>query len=119
MADFCIFVRTPKYSPENEHIIELCKWPRPNQSINHTDSGSLFKDLIAISIETKRHGENWNEAMLQMGTWHAAQSKSTAWHPRQRPPPSAPDYSDELGHVVTSGPRSHSAKIEFLLGIIV
>ncbi|GJC88133.1 hypothetical protein ColLi_10971 [Colletotrichum liriopes] len=118
MVDFCIFVQTPRQSPEYERIIQLCKSARPSQSINHTDSGSLFKDPIAISIETKRHGENWDEAMLQMGTWHAAQLRSIAWTPKRKPLPTlALGYSAVVGHGTTSGPPS--AKIEFVPGIII
>lgn len=46
---------------------------RVEQSINHTDYQPLIDLPITVSIETKRGAENWNKALLQMGTWQAAQ----------------------------------------------
>ncbi|KAH7303567.1 hypothetical protein B0I35DRAFT_485055 [Stachybotrys elegans] len=119
MVDFCIFVQPLKDSPEHDHIIKLCRSLRPNQSINHTDSGSLYKDPIAISIETKRHGENWTDAVLQMGTWHAAQLRSIEWTVDQKPHPPAPSCPVNLSHDI-NGAYAHAARrIEFVPGIII
>ncbi|TQN70162.1 hypothetical protein CSHISOI_05183 [Colletotrichum shisoi] len=42
-------------------------------SINHTDFPPLQARPIALSIETKIHGEGMNSAEAQLVTWHAAQ----------------------------------------------
>ncbi|OHF04589.1 hypothetical protein CORC01_00060 [Colletotrichum orchidophilum] len=47
-----------------------------NQSINHTDFPPLQARPIALSIETKIHGEGMNNAETQLVTWHAAQWQS-------------------------------------------
>ncbi|KPM42298.1 hypothetical protein AK830_g4250 [Neonectria ditissima] len=74
-VDFCIMIRPQEASPEHEAIETLCRC-RHGQTINHTDWGNLCKDPIAISIETKRQGENWDNAFLQMGTWQSAKWRS-------------------------------------------
>ncbi|KAJ4177876.1 hypothetical protein NW767_014997 [Fusarium falciforme] len=48
-----------------------------------------------MSIATKRHGENWDTAVLQLGTWHSAQWRSLDWG------------------------RSKRVSIDFLPGIII
>ncbi|KAI3574027.1 hypothetical protein IWW34DRAFT_752991 [Fusarium oxysporum f. sp. albedinis] len=75
MVDFCIVVRPQEDTPAQAIIDDLCNY-RPDKTINHTDWGNLSKDPIAISIETKKHGENWTKAVHQMGTWHSAQWRS-------------------------------------------
>jgi len=39
---------------------------------NHTNLNTLRDRPIALSIETKRTGEGWDNARLQMGIWNAA-----------------------------------------------
>lgn len=70
MIDFCLNIR-PKPSEEQE-IIDNIRSRRLGDSINHTDWGSLSKHPIAISIETKRYGEQYDAALLQIATWHSA-----------------------------------------------
>ncbi|KLO78784.1 uncharacterized protein LW93_4105 [Fusarium fujikuroi] len=72
--DFCICIETPKESIERQKIDDEIK-TRPGLSINHTDWGDLCKNPIALSIETKRQ-VSWEKALLQIGTWHAAQWRS-------------------------------------------
>ncbi|KAK1762471.1 hypothetical protein QBC33DRAFT_481469 [Phialemonium atrogriseum] len=54
-------------------IIAKLRTSLPDQSINHTDFLPLRNRLIALSIETKKTGEGWDSATLQMGVWHASQ----------------------------------------------
>ncbi|RSL40612.1 hypothetical protein CEP54_016069 [Fusarium duplospermum] len=75
MVDFCLFIRPECGSPEEQAIKAICH-TRSGQSINHTDLGNFCKHPIALSIETKRPGEQGDNAMLQMGTWHSAQWRS-------------------------------------------
>ncbi|KAG7404129.1 hypothetical protein Forpe1208_v015620 [Fusarium oxysporum f. sp. rapae] len=79
MVDFCIIARPQEETPEADAIEEICAF-RPDKTINHTDWGNLAKDPIAISIETKKHGENWTKAIHQMGIWHAAQWRSLCFN---------------------------------------
>jgi hypothetical protein len=62
MVDFCIVVRPREDTPAQAIIDDLCNY-RPDKAINHTDWSNLSKDPIAISIETKKHGENWTKAV--------------------------------------------------------
>lgn len=84
MVDFCIMARPDADSPEQHAIQALCR-KRPGLTINHTDWGDLCKNPIAISVETKRQGEHWDKAVLQMGTWHSSQWRSLSWGRRQTP----------------------------------
>ncbi|GKU09970.1 unnamed protein product [Fusarium langsethiae] len=72
--DFCTCIEPPRGSPVQESIDKAIK-TRPSLSINHTDWGDLCKNPIALSIETKRQ-VSWEKALLQIGTWHAAQWRS-------------------------------------------
>lgn len=64
---------------EREKMEHLCKY-RFGNSINHSVQGNLCCCPIAISIETKRPGGHWDDALLQMGTWQAAQWRSYTQH---------------------------------------
>lgn len=73
MVDFCICIK-----PETEKI--ACNATRDGQQnptwqvINHTDEYALRNWPIAVSIETKRQGEErLAAAELKLGTWHADQ----------------------------------------------
>lgn len=76
MIDFCLTIR-PKWS--KQEIIDAIRGQRPGNSINHTDWASLRKHPIAISIETKRQGEQYDAALLQIATWHSALWRSLRW----------------------------------------
>lgn len=41
--------------------------------VNHTCHQPLWWSPIGVSIETKHTGQNWDEAMMQVGIWVAAQ----------------------------------------------
>ncbi|KAH7128002.1 hypothetical protein B0J13DRAFT_627725 [Dactylonectria estremocensis] len=45
----------------------------PHGVINHTTYHPLRERPIALSIETMKTGEGWEEVTLQMGVWQAAQ----------------------------------------------
>ncbi|KAF5120897.1 hypothetical protein E5D57_013233 [Metarhizium anisopliae] len=92
MVDFCLAVEVGE---EEERIINFLCRSRPGFSINHTDWGDLNKFPIAISVETKGHGDPYDTALLQVATWHASQWRSLRW-----------------------GGKALSA-IEFLAGVIV
>ncbi|KID89010.1 hypothetical protein MAJ_11022, partial [Metarhizium majus ARSEF 297] len=92
IVDFCLVIEV---NEEEERIINFLCRSRPGFSINHTDWGDLNKFPIAISVETKGHGDPYDTALLQVATWHASQWRSLRW-----------------------GGKALSA-IEFLAGIIV
>ncbi|KAG9249477.1 uncharacterized protein F5Z01DRAFT_631660 [Emericellopsis atlantica] len=77
MVDFCLAIR-PRL-PEDLANVDAIRKQRPGDSINHTDWGTLSKHPIAISVETKRHGEQYDAALLQIATWHSAQWRSLRW----------------------------------------
>ncbi|KAH6949465.1 hypothetical protein DER45DRAFT_599938 [Fusarium avenaceum] len=70
-VDFCLCIEPPQSSIEHKTIRNLISI-RPGLLINHTDWGDLCTNPIALSIETKRQ-DDWNKALLQVGTWHSAQ----------------------------------------------
>ncbi|OBR02163.1 hypothetical protein CH63R_14464 [Colletotrichum higginsianum IMI 349063] len=82
MVDYCVHV-VPTCE-EKARIDQLCM-SRPAASINHTDWGNLSGDPIALSIETKRDGEGLEQALSQIGTWHACQWRSLL-HEKQYAP---------------------------------
>ncbi|KAK1990395.1 hypothetical protein LX36DRAFT_409805 [Colletotrichum falcatum] len=82
MVDYCVHV-VPT-AEEQAQINQLCM-SRPAASINHTDWGNLSGDPIALSVETKRDGEGLEQALSQIGTWHACQWRSLL-HEKQYPP---------------------------------
>ncbi|KAJ0301090.1 hypothetical protein Brms1b_012555 [Colletotrichum noveboracense] len=82
MVDYCIHV-VPT-TEERARIDRLCT-TRPGASINHTDWGNLSSDPIALSVETKRDGEGLEQALSQIGTWHASQWRSLLLEKQQTP----------------------------------
>ncbi|KAG9250840.1 uncharacterized protein F5Z01DRAFT_683689 [Emericellopsis atlantica] len=94
MIDCCLVFKPEPGSRVDRRIEELSK-TRPGNSINHTDSGSLCRHPIGLSVEVKSREGDALEAEVQMGTWHAAQWRSMRRH--------APD----------------KAAVEFLPGIII
>ncbi|KAG5745896.1 hypothetical protein H9Q70_011411 [Fusarium xylarioides] len=101
LVDFCIHIRPAEESPAQLSIKEICK-SRPLGTINHVDGGNLNKDPIVISIETKKHGEEYGKAVTQMATWHSAQLRSLR-------------YTSDDGRL----PPRTLTQIQFLPGIIV
>ncbi|CAG9952013.1 unnamed protein product [Clonostachys rosea f. rosea IK726] len=78
MVDYCLSIQ-PCESRHRE-VIDHIRASRPGCSINHSDQGAqMMKHPIAISIETKRHGEQYDTALLQIATWHSAQWRSLRW----------------------------------------
>ncbi|KAK1564212.1 uncharacterized protein LY79DRAFT_675199 [Colletotrichum navitas] len=80
--DFCLVVRPENLAEEaeeREKMELLCRY-RFGNSINHSVQGNLCCCPIAVSIETKRPGGQWDDALLQMGTWQAAQWRSYTQH---------------------------------------
>ncbi|KAH8747041.1 hypothetical protein F5883DRAFT_694592, partial [Diaporthe sp. PMI_573] len=72
--DFCIYIE-PSLDPlasSVEPAIETLRQSLPNNTINHTDYYPLRKRPIALSLETKKTGEGWADATLQMGVWQSA-----------------------------------------------
>ena len=69
-VDFCIYIdhkKDPSYCKAESDLgilskILLCR------VINHTDFFPLRNRPIALSIETKKPGDAWDKAKLQLGT---------------------------------------------------
>lgn len=76
MVDWCLTIRPNR---SDQRIIDEIRRIRPGDSINQTDCGLLRKHPIAGSIEVKRQGEQYDAAVLQIGTWHSAQWRSLRW----------------------------------------
>ncbi|KAG8411230.1 hypothetical protein J3459_016517 [Metarhizium acridum] len=76
MVDWCLTIRPNR---SDQRIIDEIRRMRPGDSINQTDCGLLRKHPIAGSIEVKRQGEQYDAAVLQIGTWHSAQWRSLRW----------------------------------------
>ncbi|OHX00749.1 hypothetical protein CSPAE12_00521 [Colletotrichum incanum] len=71
-VDFCAFIRPDALSAIAIQTIRD-QDALASISINHTDFAPLRARPIALSIETKIHGEGMNNAEAQLVTWHAAQ----------------------------------------------
>ncbi|KAM5354566.1 hypothetical protein ACJ41O_001213 [Fusarium nematophilum] len=71
---FCGYI-DPANDPSPEVItskIAHLRQTMPGKSINHTNFHPLRHRPIALSIETKKPGEGWDGATLQMGVWQPA-----------------------------------------------
>ncbi|KAJ0163515.1 hypothetical protein CTA2_2863 [Colletotrichum tanaceti] len=69
-VDFCVFV-----DPTDPHDRSVClaaSGRLPYEVINHTRYFALRQRPVALSIETKKTGEGWDAAALQLGVWQAA-----------------------------------------------
>ncbi|KAI0869346.1 hypothetical protein GGS24DRAFT_512146 [Hypoxylon argillaceum] len=70
MVDYCIFIEPG--SDEAAKINELReRW----EYINHTDYNPLRRRPIVLSAESKKPGEGFKNAQLQLSVWQAAQWK--------------------------------------------
>lgn len=73
-VDFCLYIEP---SCDEDHpdvpkeIAKICD-SLPHRVFNHTSLPTLINRPIALSIETKKPGEGWENAQLQMGVWNAA-----------------------------------------------
>lgn len=72
--DFCHYI-DPTTQPKYAAKIESLRQELPEASINHTSYTALLGCPTTGSIETKRHGENFDGAVLQIAVWQAAQWK--------------------------------------------
>ncbi|KAF4985465.1 hypothetical protein FDECE_16542 [Fusarium decemcellulare] len=72
-VDFCMYI-DPKSdkSPKIRETIRALTNVLPMGSFNHTNLSPLSDRPIAVSIETKKTGEGWDNAQLQMEVWMAA-----------------------------------------------
>ncbi|KAK2051481.1 hypothetical protein LY76DRAFT_621151 [Colletotrichum caudatum] len=71
-VDFCVCIRPDALSSIAIQAIRD-QDVLASVSINHTDYPPLQARPIALSIETKIHGEGLSNAEAQLVTWHAAQ----------------------------------------------
>lgn len=87
MVDFCMHIDPTLSVPDDDddeenaeaaRRIDQLRRSRPDVSINHTNYPPLVDLPIAVSIETKKGTDNWDRAVLQMGTWQAAHLRRLA-----------------------------------------
>lgn len=71
--DFCLYI-DPRQDPDPRYAIEAesLRQELPQKSINHTSYSALHSYPIAISLETKRSGNDFDGAVLQIAVWQAA-----------------------------------------------
>ncbi|KAF6528189.1 hypothetical protein HZS61_008491 [Fusarium oxysporum f. sp. conglutinans] len=76
LVDFCIYVnpgadrnKEKDYGTQTNDLSRIL----PMQCLNHTSYLGLAARPISASIETKRTGDDEDNAALQIGTWQAAQ----------------------------------------------
>lgn len=76
LVDFCIYVnpgadrnKEKDYGTRTNDLSRIL----PMQCLNHTSYLGLATRPISASIETKRTGDDEDNAALQIGTWQAAQ----------------------------------------------
>lgn len=68
--DFCVAIRPNQQ--DSAIVKECCKLTIDN-SINHTSFQPLLDKPIGLSLETKTPGAQWDQAVLQVSVWQAAQ----------------------------------------------
>lgn len=71
MVDFAIHVEPSNRFREAVH--KRAQFSKVSMSVNHTLHEPLRWCPIGVSIETKHTGQNWDDAMVQVGVWTAAQ----------------------------------------------
>lgn len=113
--------------------VNLLRRRSPTKTVNHTDFKVTTERPLLLSIETTRSGVHWDEALLQMGLWHAAQWDFLEWNVAQKlarremnryRPDShveGEDTDEVLAHLPSVETEAHRALSElgFLPGIIV
>ncbi|KAF5598803.1 hypothetical protein FPCIR_2727 [Fusarium pseudocircinatum] len=72
-VDFCMYL-DPKQdeSAQVSETIDALKNILPLGMFNHANLAPISDNPIAVSIETKKTGEGWKNAKLQMEVWMAA-----------------------------------------------
>ncbi|KAI0904056.1 hypothetical protein F4823DRAFT_616386 [Ustulina deusta] len=68
MVDYCIFVE-----PQGEDAQQVDEIREAREYINHTDYLPLRRRPIVLSAESKRPGEGYKDAQIQLSVWQAAQ----------------------------------------------
>lgn len=67
----------PEADPDQtiDYVERIRRWRRvaPMHSINHTKCLGLAGQPVSTSFETKRTGNDMDNAVLQIGVWHSAQ----------------------------------------------
>ncbi|KPM45272.1 hypothetical protein AK830_g1304 [Neonectria ditissima] len=73
-VDFCVYIDPCNDVDSNKSAstIATLRDTLPCAVFNHTDHYPLRDRPIALSIETKKTGEGWENARLQLGVWQAA-----------------------------------------------
>ncbi|KAI3318738.1 hypothetical protein HD806DRAFT_525943 [Xylariaceae sp. AK1471] len=68
LVDYCIFVEPHGVDAQQvDEILEMREY------INHTDYLPLRRRPIVLSAESKKPGEGYTDAQIQLGVWQAAQ----------------------------------------------
>ncbi|KAI0470026.1 hypothetical protein GGR56DRAFT_661213 [Xylariaceae sp. FL0804] len=70
MVDYCVYVDPSMDSAEGIAIDARLRRGKP---INHTDYAPLQRRPVVLSAESKKPGEGYLEAHVQVGIWQAAQ----------------------------------------------
>ncbi|EEU33967.1 uncharacterized protein NECHADRAFT_88038 [Fusarium vanettenii 77-13-4] len=76
LVDFCVYVNPEAGAKSGENYTDRVNKLRrslPMLCMNHTSYLGLKAEPISISLETKRSGDDEDNATLQIGTWQAAQ----------------------------------------------
>jgi hypothetical protein len=76
LVDFCIYINPGADIESGEDYADQANELRrslPMLCMNHTSYLGLKAEPISISLETKRSGDDEDNATLQIGTWQAAQ----------------------------------------------
>ncbi|KAL0929224.1 uncharacterized protein CTRU02_215822 [Colletotrichum truncatum] len=76
MIDFCLYIDTDVLNHDEPGVapaVERLRARSPTESVNHTGFATLRKHPVALSIESKKSDGSQDEAILQIGTWQAAQ----------------------------------------------
>ncbi|KID93322.1 hypothetical protein MAJ_10711, partial [Metarhizium majus ARSEF 297] len=73
-SDMCTYI-DPSADPDYATRIDKLRRTLPEQSINHSSYIALRNCPTSCSVETKRSGNDFDGAVLQIGVWQAAQWK--------------------------------------------
>lgn len=124
-VDFCIYLEPsndPSYA-EAESDLDRLSDTLLCGVINHTDFYPLRNRPIALSIETKKPGESWEKAKLQLGVWEAARWAFLrhllgTYTTQAAQTQAVTEHQDQLNN--TPAPQAHLSGLpEFLPGIII